>query len=120
MKRIVLGAVAAVFAFVAARSEAEPATVPTSQTVASAPAAVAFDTFHDVPTGFVFVRLPQGWRFVGQDHAVLSHAVFHDEPTGFTYVKVDGRWRFAGVAAEAAADRALAAAPGVKVVATAR
>lgn len=28
-----------------------------------------FTVFIDPPTGFVFVKLPQGWKFVGQVHA---------------------------------------------------
>ena len=41
---------------------------------------------HDLPTGFVFVKLPTGWRFVGRDFEARSHEVFLDTPTGFVFV----------------------------------
>jgi hypothetical protein len=37
----------------------------TSQTVAATPAK-NFDVFVDKPTGFIFVKLPGGWKFAGK------------------------------------------------------
>lgn len=31
-----------------------------------APAVKDFDVYVDLPTGFTFVKMPQGWKFVGQ------------------------------------------------------
>jgi len=81
-----------------------------SRTVYQAEAASLYDTYYDVPSGFVFVKLPTGWRFVGQDTggrpapiteeerpcdpASHSYEVFLDTPTGFVFVKTSEGWRF--------------------------
>lgn len=72
------------------------ASVSTSACVAvhDAESASLYDTFHDLPTGFVYVKLPTGWRFVGRDLENRSHAVFHDAPTGFVFVRTSEGWRF--------------------------
>ena len=59
-----------------------------------------FDTFHDAPTGFVYVKLPQGWRFVGEAADGDLIEVFHDLPSDFVYVRTASGWHFAGVAAD--------------------
>ena len=44
------------------------ACAPHAQAADNAPAAVTvkdFDVYVDLPTNFVFVKLPQGWKFVG-------------------------------------------------------
>lgn len=70
------------------------ASVLDTQTVPQAAAASQYDTYHDRPTGFVFVKLPSGWRFVGRDLEGGSHKVFHDASTGFVFVKTSEGWRF--------------------------
>jgi hypothetical protein len=71
-----------------------PASTLDTRTVHRAQAASVYDTYHDVPTGFVFVKLPTGWRFVGRDLESRSHGVFVDAPTGFVFVKTTEGWRF--------------------------
>jgi len=65
-----------------------------TRTVHQAEAASLYDTYHDLPTGFVFVKLPSGWRFVGRDLESRSHEVFLDTATGFVFVKTSEGWRF--------------------------
>jgi hypothetical protein len=65
-----------------------------TRTVYQAEVASLYDTYHDLPTGFVFVKLPTGWRFVGRDLESRSHEVFVDAPTGFVFVKTSEGWRF--------------------------
>lgn len=44
-----------------------------AQVVATQPTAPEYTVFVDPPTGFVFVRMPAGWKFVGQvDQAALQ------------------------------------------------
>ena len=57
-----------------------------------------YGVFHDRQTDFVFVKLPQGWAFVGQDEAKNHHEVFHDASTGFVFVKLSDGWKFLGAA----------------------
>jgi hypothetical protein len=71
-----------------------PASPVESRTVHVPESASLYDTYHDLPTGFVFVKLPAGWRFVGRDIEGLQHAVFHDAPTGFVFVRTSDGWRF--------------------------
>ncbi|MFO1206276.1 MAG: hypothetical protein U1E63_11200 [Burkholderiales bacterium] len=65
-----------------------------TRTVHEVEAASLYDTYHDLPTGFTFVKLPTGWRFVGRDPEGRSHEVFLDAPTGFVFVKTSEGWRF--------------------------
>ncbi len=67
-----------------------------TQTHPVASAVAPWGVFHDGVTNFVFLRLPEGWRFVGRDDAALSHEVFLDAGTGFVYVKLSGGWKFVG------------------------
>ena len=53
-----------------------------------------YSTYHDGPSDFVFVKLPQGWTFVARDDGAGSHEVFHDASTGFVFVKLSTGWRF--------------------------
>ena len=70
------------------------ASVLDTRTLFQAERADLYDTYHDVPTGFVFVKLPTGWRFVGRDLEARSHEVFLDPPTGFVFVRTSEGWRF--------------------------
>jgi len=70
------------------------ASVLDTRTLHQAEGAHLYDTYHDVPTGFVFVKLPTEWRFVGRDLEGRSHEVFLDQPTGFVFVKTSEGWRF--------------------------
>jgi hypothetical protein len=65
-----------------------------TRTVRQAETADLYDTFHDVPTGFVFVKLPTGWHFVDRDLEGSSHEVFVDAPTDFVFVKTSTGWHF--------------------------
>jgi hypothetical protein len=60
-----------------------------------------YSTYHDGPSGFVFVKLAQGWTFVARDDAAASHAVFHDASTGFVFVKLSSGWKFVPINARA-------------------
>jgi uncharacterized protein YcnI len=55
-----------------------------------------YGVFHDRPTDFVFVKLPQGWIFAGQDQFQGHHDVFLDPSTGFVFVKLSSGWKFIG------------------------
>ena len=70
------------------------ASVLDTRTLHQVESADLYDTYHDVPTGFVFVKLPTGWRFVGADLEGRSHEVFLDPPTGFVFIKTSAGWRF--------------------------
>jgi hypothetical protein len=87
--------VAAVAALLLSTSPAQASVLDTA-TYRTAVAVPTLGTFHDVQTGFVFVNLPQGWAFVGQDPAARSHAVFLDAPTGFVFVHLSTGWKFVG------------------------
>lgn len=52
---------------------AAPAVAQSAPATATATAAVAADytVFIDPPTNFVFVKLPQGWKFAGKTEGVL-------------------------------------------------
>ncbi len=66
---------------------------------ATAPAASQvelYGVFHDRPTNFVFVKLPQGWTFAGRDELQDHHEVFLDESTGFVFVRLSDGWKFLG------------------------
>lgn len=70
------------------------ASILDTPTQPAAHAVELFGTFHDAQTGFVFVKLPDGWRFVAADGETRHHAVFLDAGTGFVYVKLSDGWRF--------------------------
>lgn len=72
------------------------ASVLDTQTHPVAAAVAPYGVFHDGQTNFVFLRLPDGWRFVGRDEAAQSHEVFLDAGTGFTYVKLSTGWKYVG------------------------
>lgn len=72
------------------------ASVLDTQTHPVAARVAPYGVFHDGVTHFVFLRLPEGWRFVGQDAGAASHEVFLDAATGFVYVKLSGGWKFVG------------------------
>ncbi|WP_051378935.1 hypothetical protein [Derxia gummosa] len=60
-----------------------------------------YTVFHDAPTGFVFVKLPTGWKFVGKaDKSAAApsdlHTVFHDAGTEFVFVRMPEGWKFVG------------------------
>lgn len=65
-----------------------------TRTVRQAEAASLYDTYHDLETGFVFVKLPGGWRFVGRDVGGSSHELVRDAATGFVFVRLSDGWRF--------------------------
>lgn len=73
-----------------------PASVLDTQTHPTAAAVAPYGVFHDGVTNFVFLRLPEGWRFVARDEAAMSHEVFLDAGTGFVFVKLSGGWKFVG------------------------
>jgi hypothetical protein len=74
------------------------ASVLDTATTAAASQTELYGVFHDRPTNFVFVKLPQGWVFAGQDDALDHHEVFLDPSTGFVFVKLSGGWKFLGTA----------------------
>ncbi len=71
-----------------------PAFATSSQAQTTADKVPLYGTFHDVPTGFVFVRLPSGWVFVAEDKGPNVHKVFRDGPTGFVFVQLSSGWKF--------------------------
>ena len=75
---------------------AAQASVLDTQTHPVAAAVAPYGVFHDGSTNFVFLKLPEGWRFVGRDEGAMSHEVFLDAGTGFVYVKLSGGWKFVG------------------------
>lgn len=72
------------------------ASVLDTATTAAASQTEIYGVFHDRPTNFVFVKLPQGWAFVGKDEHKTHHEVFRDAVTGFVFVKLSGGWKFLG------------------------
>jgi hypothetical protein len=72
------------------------ASVLDTQTHPVAAAVAPYGVFHDAATNFVFLKLSEGWRFVGRDEGAMSHEVFLDAGTGFVYVKLSGGWKFVG------------------------
>jgi hypothetical protein len=75
------------------------ASVLDTATTSAASQTELYGVFHDRPTNFVFVKLPQGWMFAGCDELKSSHEVFLDPSTGFVFVKLSGGWKFVGQAA---------------------
>ena len=75
---------------------ATQASVLNTATTSAASQTEVYGVFHDGPTNFVFVKLPQGWTFVGKDEHRSHHEVFHDAVTGFVFVKLSGGWKFLG------------------------
>lgn len=69
------------------------ASVLVTKTQATADVAALYDTYHDRETGFVFVKLPQGWSFVARESEYRSHAVFVDAATGFVFVELSSGWK---------------------------
>jgi hypothetical protein len=66
----------ALFALIAAAVLASPVA---AQTASDSPVKVQdFAVFVDPPTGFVFVKMPAGWKFVGK----VEHAVVASLPAG--------------------------------------
>ena len=102
MKALLLAVSVAVATAAALWSLPSQAHLVDSTVRSDASQAAVFDTFHDAATGFVFVRLPQGWRFVGEAPAGDRIEVFRDRPTDYVYVRTANGWRFAGVAADKA------------------
>ena len=74
------------------------ASVLDTATTAAASQTQLYGVFHDAPTHFVFVRLPQGWVFAGRDDLESHHDVFLDAPTQFVWVKLSTGWKFLGTA----------------------
>ena len=75
---------------------ATQASVLDTATTSAAGQTEVYGVFHDRPTNFVFVKMPQGWAFVGKDEHKSHHEVFHDAVTGFVFVKLSGGWKFLG------------------------
>ncbi len=72
------------------------ASVLDTATTSAASKAQLYDVFHDRPTNFVFVKLPQGWTLAGRDALKNHHEVFLDPATGFVFVKLSDGWKFMG------------------------
>ena len=72
------------------------ASVLDTATTSAASQTALYGVFHDGPTDFVFVKLPQGWIFAGHDPLQAHHEVFLDASTGFVFVKLSGGWKFIG------------------------
>ena len=72
------------------------ASVLDTATTSAASQAERYGVFHDRPTDFVFVKLPQGWVFAGRDELKGHHEVFYDASTGFIFVKLSSGWKFLG------------------------
>jgi len=77
---------------------AAQASVLEPATTAAASATELYGVFHDAPTDFVFVKLPQGWVFAGRDGGERQHDVFVDPSTSFVYVRLSSGWKFVGIA----------------------
>jgi uncharacterized protein YcnI len=76
-------------------ASAQASVLDTATTFAASQTAL-YGVFHDRPTDFVFVKLPQGWIFAGRDELQGHHEVFLDPSTGFVFVKLSGGWKFIG------------------------
>ena len=74
------------------------ASVLDTATTAAAAQAELYGVFHDTPTAFVFVKLPQGWVFAGSDDVDRHHEVFLDASTRYAFVKLSTGWKFLGTA----------------------
>jgi len=74
------------------------ASVLDTATTAAASQTELYGVFHDAPTDFVFVKLPQGWVFAGRDDLQRHHDVFLDASTRFVWVKLSTGWKFLGTA----------------------
>lgn len=94
MKNITLSTLASVVLSVSLSSA--HASILDTATTSAASQTELYGVFHDRPTNFVFVKLPQGWIFAGRDELKGHHEVFHDASTGFVFVKLSGGWRFLG------------------------
>ncbi len=97
MKNRILSTLAG-FALCLGLSSVHASVLDTATTSAAAHAEL-YGVFHDRPTNFVFVKLPQGWAFAGRDELKGHHEVFHDASTGFVFVKLSDGWKFLGSAA---------------------
>ncbi len=58
-------------AFLTCAAPAVAQSAPTTATAAVAATAADYTVFIDPPTNFVFVKLPQGWKFAGKAEGVL-------------------------------------------------
>jgi uncharacterized protein YcnI len=76
------------------------ASVLDTATTFTASQTALYGVFHDRPTDFVFVKLPQGWIFAGRDEFQGHHDVFLDPSTGFVFVKLSSGWKFIGKVAD--------------------
>ena len=94
MKHIILSTLASLVLSLGVSSA--HASVLDTATTAAASQADLYGVFHDRPTNFVFVKLPQGWVFAGRDELKGHHEVFYDAATGFVFVKLSGGWKFLG------------------------
>jgi hypothetical protein len=92
MKKLALSTLAAL---ALGLSSAHASVLDTATTAAAAQTDL-YGVFHDRPTDFVFVRLPQGWVFAGRDELSSHHDVFLDPSTGFVFVKMSRGWKFLG------------------------
>lgn len=96
MKHLIVSALAGIALSVGLASA--HASVLDTATTAAASQTALYGVFHDRPTNFVFVKLPQGWVFAGKDDLADDHQVFLDAATGFVFVKLSGGWKFIGTA----------------------
>ena len=94
MKKIVLSTLACLALTVGLPSA--QASMLSTATTSAASQTELYGVFHDRATNFVFVKLPQGWTFAGQDDLLDHHDVFLDAGTGFVFVKLSGGWKFLG------------------------
>jgi hypothetical protein len=76
-------------------ASAHASVLDTATTFAASQTAL-YGVFHDRPTDFVFVKLPQGWIFAGRDERGNQHEVFLDPSTGFVFVRLSDGWKFLG------------------------
>ena len=96
MKKFTLPTLASLALFIGLSSA--HASVLDTPTTSAASQTELYGVFHDRPTNFVFVKLPQGWAFAGTDEFKGYHEVFQDAATGFVFVKLSGGWKFMGKA----------------------
>jgi len=97
MKKFILSTLTSLALFICLSSA--HASVLNTATTSTASEAELYGVFHDRPTNFVFVKLPQGWALAGTDEFKGHHEVFQDASTGFVFVKLSGGWKFMGKAA---------------------